>query len=125
MQPHYDYRNIKKAKKELVGIDVFLHWTEGTAEELGNKLKNIAVDGLKLSAITNRGVKVYPGGLKETFCVDHWRCRFQSINDGEAVSHEQIIKQLEAIKNAGFDFIKIENLCTFDGVPGFSLAQGQ
>ena len=23
------------------------------------------------------------------------------------------------------DFIKIENLCTFDGVPGFSLAQGQ
>src|SRR4030095_15741925 len=51
MYPDYDYRNIKKAKKDLVGVDVFLHWTDGSAEDLGNKLKNIAVDGLKLSAI--------------------------------------------------------------------------
>jgi isocitrate dehydrogenase len=60
---HYEYSNIKKAKKVLVGVDIFLHWTEGTAEELGNKLKNIAVEGLKLSAITNRGVKVWPDGM--------------------------------------------------------------
>ena len=64
MEPHYDYRNIVKAKKELVGVDVFLHWTEGTAEDIGNKLKNIAVDGLKLSAITNRGVKDMAGWFK-------------------------------------------------------------
>lgn len=122
---HYDYRNIKKAKKETVGSDIYIHWNSGSANELGEQMKKIAIEGLKLVMISNRGVKVYPGGHSETFCVDHWRCRFQSINEGEAVSHEQIIKQLEVIKNAGFDFIKIENLCTFDGVPGFSLAQGQ
>jgi hypothetical protein len=25
----------------------------------------------------------------------------------------------------GFDFIKTENLCAFDGVPGFSKGQGE
>lgn len=117
MQQHYDYRNITKAKKELVGVDIFLHWTDGTAEELGNKLKDIAVEGLKLTAITNRGVKVYPGGLKETFCVDHWRCRFQA--DG-STTHQAVLAQLEKFRTEGFDFIKTENLYTFDGENGFS-----
>jgi isocitrate dehydrogenase len=119
MYPHYDYHNIKKAKKDLVGIDIFLHWTEGTAEELGAKLQNIAVDGLKLTAITNRGVKVWPGGLKETFCVDHWRCRFESAAGN--ISHEKIIAQLEKFKNGGYDFIKTENLYNFDGERGYSV----
>lgn len=118
MQPHYDYMNIKKAKKDLVGVDVFLHWTEGTAEELGSKLKNIAVEGLKLTAITNRGVKVYPGGMKETFCVDHWRCRFQ-VESG-TTTHEKLIAQLDKFRVEGYDFIKTENLYTFDGENGFT-----
>jgi len=113
---HYDYRNITPAKKELAGVDIFLHWREGAAEELGNKLQNISVKGLKLTAITNRGVKVWPGGLKETFCVDQWRCRFE----GTSVTHEMIISQLEKFKNEGYDFIKTENLYTFDGEKGYS-----
>lgn len=116
MYPEYDYANIKKAKKDLVGVDVFLHWTDGTAEDLGNKLKNIAVDGLKLTAITNRGVKVWPGGLKETFCVDHWRCRFEG-----AITHDVVIAQLEKFKAEGYDFIKTENLYNFDGERGYSV----
>jgi hypothetical protein len=36
-----------------------------------------------------------------------------------------IVEQLKRIYEAGFDFIKIENLYCFDGVPGYSLAQGQ
>ncbi len=116
---HYDYRNIKREKKETVGVDIFLHWTDGNAEELGEKLKSIAVEGLKLNAITNRGVKVWPDGLKETFCVDHWRCRFLSAFD-KPVTHSQIISQLSRLKDEGFDFIKTENLCTFDGASGYS-----
>jgi isocitrate dehydrogenase len=118
MYPHYDYSNIKKAKKDLVGVDVFLHWTDGTAEDLGNKLQNIAVEGLKLTAITNRGVRVWPGGLKETFCVDHWRCRFES--DG-GTTHEKLIAQLEKFRAEGYDFIKTENLYNFDGEKGYSV----
>ncbi len=120
MYPHYDYSNIKKARKELVGVDIFLHWTGGTAEELGNMLKNIAVDGLKLTAITNRGVKVWPDGMKETFCVDHWRCRFEA-GTNSSVSHSTILAQMEKFRSEGFDFIKTENLYTFDGQKGYTV----
>jgi isocitrate dehydrogenase len=28
--------------------------------------------------ITNRGVKVWPNGVPETFCTDRWPCRFHA-----------------------------------------------
>jgi isocitrate dehydrogenase len=112
------------AKKETVGVDVFLHWRGGSPDELGGKLESANGDGLKLNMVTNRGVKVYPGGLPETFCTDHWRCRF--LADGSSsISHAQIIRLLERVEGLGLDFVKMENLCTFDGEAGYSLGQGQ
>ncbi|MBX5479978.1 MAG: NADP-dependent isocitrate dehydrogenase [Pyrinomonas methylaliphatogenes] len=112
------------AKKELVGVDMFLDWREGTADQLGERLQRINGDGLKLKMITNRGVKVWPDGLPETFCTDHWRCRFIS-ESGGTITHAQIISLLKRASEAGFDFIKTENLYTFDGERGYSLGQGE
>jgi isocitrate dehydrogenase len=75
--------------------------------------------------ITNRGQKVYPGGVPETFCVDHWRCRFQPGRPGDPVTPTQVIELLGRLAGAGLPFIKTEGLFTFDGEPGFSLGQGQ
>src|SRR5437588_5700461 len=58
-------------KKELVGVDVFLDWLKGSPDNLGNAITKITGDGLKLVMISNRGVKVWPGGKSETFCSDH------------------------------------------------------
>ena len=113
------------AQKDLVGVDVFLDWTKGSSDELGDALAGLAGDGLKLVVISNRGVKVWPGGNPETFCSDHWSCRFMSETEGNAVTHAQIASLLARVADAGFDFIKIENLCTFDGQAGYSLGQGQ
>jgi isocitrate dehydrogenase len=113
----------KPAEKKLVGVDVFLHWTQGSANDLAARLNALRVDGMQLQMITNRGVKVWPGGMPETFCTDHWRCRFIAAS-GEA-SHRQIVALLDCLDAAGLDFIKTENLCTFNGEPGFSLGQGQ
>jgi isocitrate dehydrogenase len=113
-----------RAKKELVGVDVFLDWTKGTANELGDQLSKLSGDGTKLEMMSNRGVKVWPGGHAETFCSDHWRCRFLSDTDGLGVSHAQIISLLKRFADAGFDFIKTENLYNFDGERGYSLDQG-
>src|SRR5437867_8878070 len=57
-------------KKELVGVDVFLDWTSGSATDLGEGLSEVDDDGLKLTMISNRGVAVWPGGHAETFCSD-------------------------------------------------------
>jgi isocitrate dehydrogenase len=111
------------SKKETVGVDVYLDWTKGSADELGEAMRKLDGDGLKISAISNRGVKVWPGGHAETFCSDHWRCRFVGETEGGTVSHAQIAQLLARTAEAGFDFIKTENLCNFDGQPGYSHAQ--
>jgi isocitrate dehydrogenase len=110
------------AQKALVGVDVFVHQSALSADDLAAQLQASQTAALHLQMITNRGVKVWPGGFPETFCTDHWRCRFQN---GAAVSHADILQLLERVAAAGFDFIKTENLCTFDGKPGYSLGQGQ
>jgi isocitrate dehydrogenase len=112
-------------KKELVGVDVFLDWTRGTPNDLGDALSKMNGDGVKLTMISNRGVKVWPGGHAETFCSDHWRCRFLPEADGGKVVHAQVVSLLGRIAESGFDFIKTEGLYTFDGERGFSLDQGE
>ena len=114
-----------KAKKELVGVDVFLDWSTGSANELGDAISKMSADGIKLSMMSNRGVKVWPGGHAETFCSDHWRCRFLPETEGATIKHPQIVSLLDRVQNAGFDFIKIENLYNFDGERGYSLDQGE
>lgn len=116
----------EKAKKELIGVDVFLDWDQDDRDPnvLGGILTQLDGDGLTLSLITNRGVKVFPNGMKETFCTDHWRCRFKAV-EGGIVTPAQVIALLQKIQNVGLDFIKIEHLYTFDGVKGFSLGQGE
>lgn len=119
---------IHAASKALVGVDVFLDWdADGrNPNTLGRLLgEQAAGDGLKLQMITNRGQKVYPDGLPETFCTDHWRCRFVAEADDAGVTHQQVINLLQRVCSAGLDFIKTEHLYTFDGVPGYSLGQGQ
>ncbi|MGZ8848218.1 MAG: NADP-dependent isocitrate dehydrogenase [Pyrinomonadaceae bacterium] len=112
-------------KKELVGVDVFLDWLKGTPDNLGEALTKITPHGLQLAMISNRGVKVWPGGAAETFCSDQWRCRFMSSDKGAPITHQQIIEVLGSVHAAGFDFIKTENLCNFDGERGYSLDQGE
>ncbi|HZI59121.1 MAG TPA: NADP-dependent isocitrate dehydrogenase [Pyrinomonadaceae bacterium] len=112
-------------KKEMVGVDVFFDWTKGSPNDLGGRLSEMNGDGLKLTMISNRGVKVWPEGHKETFCSDHWRCRFRGEGGDNPVSHAQVISLLNRIAGAGYDFIKTEGLYTFDGERGFSLDQGE
>jgi isocitrate dehydrogenase len=112
------------SQKETVGVDVYLDWTEGSPNQLGAAMEKLNGEGLKLSSISNRGVKVYPGGHTETFCSDHWRCRFVAdAGEGGAVTHAQIAQLLTRASESGFDFIKTENLCNFDGQPGYSHAR--
>lgn len=111
-----------KPNVEDIGVDVFIHWDKKNPNELGDALKQITVGDLKLTMITNRGTKVYPGGLPETFCVDHWRCRFKTEN--KPIQYSQIIELLTKINNAGFRIIKTENLSLIDGKESFSAGQG-
>ncbi len=118
------YKRKAAAKKELQGVDVFVHWDGTSADKLASLVKKIEYKDIKLSMITNRGIKVYPDGFPETFCTDHWRCRFKP-TDGNYISKTDIIQLLSNAVAENIDAIKTENLYAFDGKPSYSLGQGQ
>ncbi len=110
--------------KALVGVDVFLEWNEQQRDPrvLGATLEELTPPELPLRLITNRGVKVYPGGFPETFRTDHWRCRFSA---GEEVNYSLVLDVLHRLHQAGMQIIKTENLYTFEGERAYSLGQGE
>lgn len=123
----------KEMKQELVGVDMFINWTGTDPNKIGDALTAIKGLGLKLKMITNRGVKVYPNGLAETYCTDHWRCRYiatsAEIIEGkpvyDVIKFEDILELMTALLKEGFEVVKTENLYEFDGKRGFSLGQGE
>lgn len=118
------YIRVPARQKELIGVDVFLHWRGRDPEELAQELQEIRQQAVFLSMVTNRGIKVWPDGFKETFCTDHWRCRFQ-VSEGATMLKQHIVDLLRGADEQGLDVIKTENLYSFDGVPAYSLGQGQ
>lgn len=117
---------VKKAtmNKELKGVDLFVHWNGTDANELAAMLSPLDDENIALSMITNRGIKVWPGGFEETFCTDHWRCRYKPTANGK-ISNSDIPRLMNLAIEHGIDVIKTENLYAFDGVDSFSLGQGQ
>lgn len=123
----YGERKNPIAKKTLVGVDIFIDNPSDTAEEVAKKISDIS-SHLQLIAITSRGLKVWPHCMIDAPYTHHCSCRFQSsndINNLKPISHEDIIHVLQEFYQLGIDVIKTENLYTFDGKIGFSLAQGQ
>ncbi|NMC52588.1 MAG: NADP-dependent isocitrate dehydrogenase [Chloroflexi bacterium] len=110
-------------KKQLVGVDVFLDWSEAgrDPETLGRRLAACGGD-LPLKMVSNRGIKVYPGGQPGIFLSDHWRARFGG--DGPTGA-EAVLALLGRVNAAGLEIIKTENLYTFDGEAGYSAELGE
>ena len=48
-----------------------------------------------------------------------------SDKDNAPVTHQQIVNLLDRLGKSGLDFIKIENLYTFDGQKGYVASQGE
>lgn len=103
--------------RKLVGIDVFIYH-KPPLSLFFSRISHIAIGPLHLKMVTNRGVRVWPEGQPETFCIEQWRCRFLG-HDGVAVSMHDLIQILDAFGRIGIDVIKSENLYTFAGKPGY------
>ena len=117
-----------KTQKALVGVDIFIdNPTDIPANDLAAKLEGLS-KALKLVVLTSRGLKIWPNSTIQEPYLRHCCCRFQSaltVNDLKTITHDDIISLLQAINHLGWDVIKTENLYTFDGELGYTLAQGQ
>ncbi len=116
-------KEIQEETKERVGVDIGLSF-EGVADDLAEKVKPCLTEHLELALISNRGVKVWPDGAPETFCTDNWRLRFKEKN-GRAVKTSEVVQLIANLNEAHMNFTSALMLHTFDGVEGFTKAQGE
>lgn len=110
-----------KTKRKLVGVDVYVY----SNDSLDAFVKKMTVESFidsKIEMISNRGARVYPDGMPETFCIDQWQVRFAFENG--SCTQEEIVGLLTELTQKGYDIIKAENLYTFDGTPAFSSPKG-
>jgi len=110
-------------KRTPVGVDIFIE-TDQPPAQLGATLVEL-VDGLdvELIMVSNRGTQVWPAGVVEPSCVDHFRCRFE-LTSAEANLDAEVVRVIERI-GAHYRWMHLEKLELHDGDPAFSKAQGQ
>lgn len=111
-------------KRRVIGMDVFIE-TQRNLDDLGVRLQSDAEPcGMKLKLISARGVKVYPleGGTSPDL-TDVVRCRFV-LTDEDNLRNETVHDLLQAIESHD-NWVHIEKLLEFDGVPAFSKAHGE
>ena len=129
----YDPATAGSVKKELCGVDVFLHWDapagllHSPADELAALLASPHDGTFRLATISNRGTKVWPGGFPDTFTCDQWICRFTldaPLADLKA-GNAHVIELLTRLNELGLDCVQYEGLYSFDGERGYSLGQGE
>ena len=78
---------------------------------------------MELKTISSKGLKLWPMEQEYMVDSDHWCFRFMP-KEGQ-MSHQHIADLLTELSAKEIDFIKVENLYEFDGVRGYSLAQGE
>ncbi len=114
----------QKEKRELVGMDLFVHWRDKPIDDLGSILSNVSNDRLSMTMISCKGLKVWPNADTRMDVTDRYRCRFVPPSGG-TVTHQDIADLMIRLAEANVDFLKTENLFTFDGVPGFVKSAGE
>lgn len=124
----YGDRPRVKSKKILVGVDIFIdNPNDIPANELAKRMSSLG-NNTQLIVITSRGLKIWPNSSIEDPYLRHCCCRFQSAANIDAltpITHADILTLLEKMNALGLDVIKTENLYTYDGELGYTLAQGQ
>ncbi len=118
-----DKRPKMHQKRSLKGTDIFVYWEPSDPNNLAKMLNELSPSTFELTMITNRGTKVWPNGLEQTFCTDHWRCRFKSTH--EEITSAEVIDLMSKLSQGGIDIIKTENLYEFNGEPAYSMGQGE
>lgn len=119
-------RTFRNLVTQVVGCDIYLDSPlspAAVAEEMNRVCEDTP---FKLTLISNRGTQVWPTGSVYTECVDYYRVRFE-LREGVlpgSIGQSRTVALMDKVAEK-FVVCSYELLRTFDGIRGFSLAQGQ
>ncbi len=118
-------RTFDNVKSQVSGCDLYIDTTQAPAMVADEMSRLCASTPFRLTLISNRGTQVWPTGSVYTERVDYLRVRFELIDPSKAdVSQVPGLALLGRVAEK-FTVAGYELLRTFDGVKGYSLAQGQ
>jgi isocitrate dehydrogenase len=105
------------------GIDLLIESQE-LAQVIAQKI-NLAISKgpFKLTMISNRGTRVWPGPAIGATEVDHYRCRFAFDKTSEW-SESAVALLLSQVGNH-YRWMHVEKLESYAGIPSYSKAQGE
>ncbi|MFN4081230.1 MAG: NADP-dependent isocitrate dehydrogenase [Saprospiraceae bacterium] len=106
----------------IVGADIFVESID-QPNEIGEKMSACAGEMFVVSTISNRGTQVWPRGSVFTNLVNHYRVRFESVND-QALTQGDLIELYRRVADI-YKVTSLETLNMWDGQRAYSLAQGQ
>lgn len=125
VMPEQDPAPVIVGERTLAGVDVFVEW-DGGPEALGASLTEAATgSAFRLKMISNRGTMVFPSSGGQPAVVDHYRCRFVVADGGAQEPDDAAVLDLVARVAARHRWMHLEKLQTFDGVAGYTRAQGE
>jgi isocitrate dehydrogenase len=104
------------------GIDLFVE-SNLQPTQIADIIQPLLGGGIQLTLISNRGTQVWPTGSVLTDCVNQYRVRIE--HSGERVLSERELLEVALRVAHHMRVCSTELLMVYDGVPGFSLAQGQ
>jgi isocitrate dehydrogenase len=119
-------RTFTNLVSHVVGCDIYLDSSLAPTALAQEMLRAAEDTAFKLTLISNRGTQVWPTGSMYTECVDYYRVRFElrdGLKPGE-FGQSRCIALLDKISEK-YLVSSYELLRVFDGVKGYSLAQGQ
>ena len=122
--PTHERRTISMREKKVIGLDVYIDEAKKSIPEIGKLAEESACGNLKLALIDSRGTKVYPSEQKIDVVTDLWRLRYYG-EGMESVRMDDVHHTLRNLQYHGLHWAQVQQLCTFDGEPAYSLCQGE
>jgi isocitrate dehydrogenase len=119
-------RTFTQVVTQVVGCDIYLD-TPLSPISVADEMARACEDTpFRLTLISNRGTQVWPTGSVYTECVDYYRVRFE-LREGVvpgSIGQSRAVALMDKVAEK-FTVCSFELLRAFDGIKGFSLAQGQ
>lgn len=112
-------KTLPMAKKEWVGADIYIEVRGSDPKDIFEQMNNGVPAGVSLQLISNRGVKIWPGGQPGTKTTDLWRLRFKG-----ALDNASFLALQSHVNGKGFNIVKFDGLYAFDGKEEFTAAAG-
>jgi isocitrate dehydrogenase len=88
-------------------------------------IDKIKTSKMQFKMVSSRGLTVWPESSGLPYSNDQWRCRFLRIDNSKSLIAADVIELFVELNKAGLEVIKHETLCSFDGIKGFSMGQGE